>query len=205
MALDDPLGPCEQFDEKTIKDPEKIRKKFKQKTKPEVLYEEGVKEKVKVVGSDDLTPNHVYVWFVNKKQWEDPEILQNALFCSRAVYEGNPLQYLKGGSCKKFHTINHFLAFGDYKSDESSSQRCLVVLSKNPKTEERMLIVAFKGTELEEREDWLTNLKLDQEPDTSFRGKFHSGFLGRARNISIEDIVSCAEEFEVTKIQHTSR
>ena len=97
------------------------------------------------MGQDLLTPGVVYVWLTKKEPWEDLEILQNALTCTRAVYEDNPLQYLKEGPYKNFHTVNHVIAVGDYKEEGKLLQRCMLVLSKNPETKEIMLIAAFKG------------------------------------------------------------
>ena len=144
MALDDVDGDnLRQFDELSIRDPDKIRAKFGEKNPPEVLYEDGDRKRGKIVGRDEFKQGHVYVWLVNKAAWEEPEILQNALFCSTAVYKENPLAYLKGGTCKNFHTVDHIIAVGDYKSDDKPVQRCMVVLSQNPETKEKMLIVAF--------------------------------------------------------------
>ena len=87
VALDDVDGDIiKQFDELSITDPEKIRQKFREREPPVVLYEEGDWTKGKVVGQDVFKPGPViYLWLVKKEAWEEPEILQNALFCSTAV------------------------------------------------------------------------------------------------------------------------
>ena len=202
VVLDDINGDIiKQFDELSITDPEKIRQKFREKEPPVILYEEGDRMKGKIVGQDIFKPGPViYLWSVKKEAWEEPELLQNALFCSTAVYEKNPFQYLKGtgDKSKNFHTVNHVIAVGEYKSDEGTSQRCLLALAENPETKESMLIAAFKGTQ--DTEDWLTNLTLSQEADERFRGKFHGGFLKRGNCINIGDILFCAEYYEATKI-----
>ena len=195
VALGDAV---KQFDELSIKDPEKIRDKFKEKTCPEVLYEGGDREKGRIIGQDSLSPGVVYVWYLKKEPWEVPEIVQNALYCSQAVYKENPYQYLKGGPLKRFHTVNHVIAVGDYKSGGKSLQRCMLVLSESPETKETTLIVAFKGSET--KEDWLTNLTLSHIGDDRHLGKFHSGFLERANCISIDDILYTAEFYNVNKI-----
>ena len=206
VALDEADGQLEQFNGESI-DPEKIRERFRQTTPPEVLHEvndEGHIERAVVVGNDEdkVTPKAraIYVWFVHKKPWEDPEILQNALFCSEAVYERNPFMHLKEGDCKTFHTVMHAIALGDYKSGDSSSQgqRCLMVLTENPESKEKMLVVAFRGSE--NKEDWLTNLELSQKDDNRFLGMFHGGFLQRANTINLDDIFFCAGYYEATKI-----
>ena len=152
VALDDVNAACQWFDELSIKDPDEIRRKFKEKQPPKVLYEEGDRMKARVVGQDEFIPGTVYVWFAEKKAWEKPDILQNALFCSKAVYEENPLQYLK--QCKIYHTVYHVIAVGDYKLDETPVQRCMLVLSENPETKDKTLIAAFRGSE--NTEDWLS-------------------------------------------------
>ena len=137
VALNDADGDLKHFDESSIKDPEKIRAKFKEKHPPVVLYEEGDKEKGRIVTQDVLTPGIVYVWLTKKEPWEDREILQNAFICSRAVYEDNPFQYLKGGPHKHFHSVSHVIAVGDYKSEGKPLQRFMLVSSKNPKTRQK--------------------------------------------------------------------
>ena len=90
------LNDVKTFSESAIKEPETIRERFQEKYPPEVLYEEGDKDKPRVIGCDQLRPMVIYVWFTKDRTevWRDKEILQNALFCSSAVYDDNPLHNL---------------------------------------------------------------------------------------------------------------
>ena len=198
VALNDAENDAKQFDEPSINDPEKIREKFREKMCPTVLYEDGDREKGRIVGQDSLSRGVVYVWYIKKEPWEVPEVVQNALFCCQAVYKKNPYQFLKGGLFKTFHTVNHVIAVGDYKSEGKSLQRCMLVLSQSPETKETTLIVAFKGSTT--KEDWHTNLTVSHIDDIRHAGKFHSGFHKRASCISIDDILYTAEYYEATKI-----
>ena len=200
VALNDVNSDPKTFSESAIQDPENIRARFKWKYPPEVLYEEGDKGKSKVFGRDVLQPGVIYVWFTKEgaELWRDPEILQNALFCSLAVYEYNPLHFLEEGPRKGFHTVNHIVAFGTCMSDGKPVQKCLVATSKNPETEETMLIVAFQGSVT--KEDWIDNLTVSQEADNRYVGKFHKGYLRRSKSISSEDILSGAKYYNASKI-----
>ena len=200
VALNSVNSDPKTFSESAIQDPENIRARFKQKCPPEILYEEGDKEKSKVFGRDVLVPGVIYVWFTKERSepWRDPEILQNALFCSLAVYEYNPLQYLEEGPPKGFHSVNHIVAFGTCMSDGKPVQKCLLVTSKNLETEETMLIAALQGTVT--KEDWIDNLTLIQEADNRYIGKFHKGYLRRSKSINIEDILASAKYYNASKI-----
>ena len=188
------------FSKSAIQDPENIRSRFREKYPPEMLYEEGDKEKRKVFGRDVLQPGVVYVWFTKERAelWRDPEILQNALFCSSAVYEYNPLNFLEDGPPKGLHSVNHIVAFGTCMSDGKPVQKCLVATSKNPETEETMLIVAFQGSVT--KEDWIDNLTVSQEADNRYIRKFHKGYLRRSKSISSEDILSSSKYYNASKI-----
>ena len=200
VALNNVNNDPKTFSESAIKDPENIRARFKEKYPPEILYEEGYKEKSKVFGRDILETGVVYVWFTRERAevWRDPEILQNALFCSIAVYEYNPLYFLEDGPHKGFHTVNHIVAFGTYMSDGKPVQKCLLATSKNPETEETMLVAAFKGSD--SKEDWIDNLTVTQEQDNSYVGKFHKGFFRRSKSIRIEDILASSKYYNASRI-----
>ena len=199
LALNDANSPPQSFDEAAIKDPEIIRSRFKEKYTPEIVYEEGDRSKGKAVGQDELEPGVVYVWFSKKTEvWKDHQILQSAMFCAGAVYEDNPFSYLKKKSNRKFHTITHVVAFGDYTSSDGLLQQCLLVLSESPNSEEKSLIVSFKGSQTSN--DWLDNFNLSHGQDNRYLGKFHTGFLKRGNCISIKDILSYAKHYNATKI-----
>ena len=197
LALNDANSGVQSFDKAGIKDPEIIRSRFREKYAPEIVYEEGDRSKGKAVGQDDLEPGVVYVWFTKYTEvWKDHQILQNVMFCARAIYEDNPFSYLKKKSNRKFHTIAHVVAFGDYKL--SDRQQCLVVLSESPNSEEKSLIISFKGSTT--GKDWVDNLNLGHGQDNRYLGKFHSGFLKRGNCISIKDIMCYAKHYNATKI-----
>ena len=54
-----------------------------------MLYKKGDKStKEKIVGQDEHEPGVIYVWFTNAAEgWKDPELLQNAIFLTEAVYK----------------------------------------------------------------------------------------------------------------------
>ena len=54
VALNSVNSDPKTFSESAIQDPENIRARFKRKYPPEILYEEGDKEKSKVFGRDEL-------------------------------------------------------------------------------------------------------------------------------------------------------
>ena len=116
IALDSPDADAKTFrNVNDTKDAETIRKRFKEKKKPEFLFKDGNEDEKVSVGTD-LEPGVIYVWFTKKAAWEDEEMRQNALVCSQAVYTDNPFQFLKKNN--HLHGVNELVAVGDYKTDE---------------------------------------------------------------------------------------
>jgi len=197
IAPDSASAPIHRFNAEDIKDADNIQKRFHLDKRPKFLFKDGkVGEKYNI--GDDLEPFATYVLLTKAQFWEDKEKIQNAAICSTAVYKQNPFQYLKGDVTNKVHTINEVVAFGNYTSDDGTYQKCLMAISENVDSLEKILYVSFRGTE--SNEDWLDNLDIKHVSNVGYQGTFHSGFYKRANLINLDDINKVVYLNKVEKI-----
>ena len=112
----------------------------------------------------------------------------NALYCSWAAYEDNPVEFFNREEVLLYHDINK-VCWGKYKD-----QKVLFAISNELKA----LYVAFRGSY--EDSDWDTNIKVAMKTLDHLPGKCHQGYIERAMMLFPTNIVKLAEENDIQTI-----
>ncbi|XP_063711509.1 uncharacterized protein LOC134839816 [Symsagittifera roscoffensis] len=176
--------------------PEEIAECFKRNRPPEFLYDvTGNRESrnVKVLlENTELTEGRHYLWVVeDEAHWQDKTLVQNALFCSIAAYQINPLDYLN--DTRNYHGVKLLIAANVKFGKQIAS--LFIASTDLPSENEKMLIVAFRGTST--KEDIKSDLQFGLETDETFEGEVHGGFLERMKSVPVEEILSLALRLQV--------
>ena len=169
---------------------DKIAEFFKRSRPPEFLYDvtDNLKSRsIRVLPEKaQLSEERQYLWVEDKNHWQDKTLVQNALFCSKAAYQKNPLTYLN--LKKEFHGVILLIA-ANVKFGKQVASLFIASTDLTSKTE-KMLIVAFRGTS--NKTDIESDLKIGMKTDDSFVGQVHGGFFDRAKNVPVGKILDLA-------------
>ena len=92
-----------------------------------------------LIGQHTFEHKETYIWKIKQEIWNDKIKVQNALFCSMAMYEDHPFHFLNNNTSN--HGIHEVLAVGKYynSSNQNNFTRCMMALDGST------LYVAFKG------------------------------------------------------------
>ncbi len=131
----------------------------------------------------------------NKNESELKEMIQNAVFCSTAVYETSDL-----GLQKVF--VDNLSLHNIDRVSKSRHGKVNFILAeeKGQHGSSKRLYIAFRGTQA--AEDWKDNLNINKidawESKTSgaVEGRMHTGFLSRAALVPITRLLESDDSFE---------
>ena len=93
----------------------------------------------------------------------DVEQVKNALYCSKAVYNENPVAFLNRVEIKLLHSIDSVIV------SKFGPQKILLAISETKKT----LYVAYRGSKTVQA--WKTNTNLALQKKSCYPGKCHNG------------------------------
>lgn len=126
----------------------------------------------------------MYIWESDVNVWENKSIIQTALHCCSAIYENTPHAYFNRDETKLKHNITELKFVGDYSNEKlDNSTRFLVAMDSDGN-----MFIAFRGTFT--IEDWKQNGNIGLSEDVDFGvGRFHDGFLNKATNINIGNLI----------------
>ena len=103
-------------------------------------------------------------------------IVENALILSNIVYKTNPkLSFEKEKTSMSLAAV----------TEKSEEQQFLVAQD----TDNKEVYIAFKGTDLNQAADLITNIKICIESAESVEGEFHDGYCKRAENFPLSTIL----------------
>ena len=176
---------------------DRIAREFQKEHPPQILYDitedEENREPI-ATENHTLVAGRSYLWKLAEEKWQDKELVQNALFCSRAAFEDRPLNYLKEN--KRFHSVALLIAANVYFDKQAAS----VFISRSEGTgkQKKTLIIAFRGTKT--LEDVRADFKIGFKTDLNFVGKIHGGFLERMQSVSTAKIFEIASINQVDQI-----
>ena len=182
--------------ENTVNILEDIRRYFKKDHQPQILYDitENLNNREPIATQNTpLVGGRSYLWLDAREKWQDKELVQNALFCSAASYEENPLTCLLDN--KTYHGVTELVAANVYFGKQAAS--IFISCAKGTEERKKTLIVAFRGTKC--LEDVETDFQIGLETDDRFVGKIHGGFLKRMQSVDINQL------FELSTINNVNQ
>ena len=175
--------------------PDKIAEFFDRSRPPEFLYDvtDNLESRnIRVFPENtELSEGRQYLWVEAKDHWQDKKLVQNALFCSNAAYQKNPLEYLNDK--KRYHGVTQLIA----ANVKFGKQVASLFIASNDFTSQtkKLLIVAFRGTTT--KKDIESDLQIGLKTDETFVGEVHGGFLERMKSVPVEEILNLASRLQV--------
>ena len=127
---------------------QEIARSFNISKSPDVIFDISDNENDRIPvfteNSKNLKKGRHYLWIEAADTLPNKTMIQNALFCSMAIYCENPAEYLQFN--KKFHSVSRYL-FAINKTDE---QLIVVIAEKKVQnTTKKTLIIAFRSVNLD--------------------------------------------------------
>ena len=179
--------PFFHFDLNSDELPAKIAGRFQRDRPPTFLYDvtDNLDNRDPEILLSELSEGKKYLWVEHEDHWQDKKLVQNALFCSKAAYQKNPLEYLNNK--RQYHGVILLIAANVKFGKQVAS---LFIASTDFPSKMEMLIVAFRGTS--NKTDIESDLQIGMKTDDSFVGKVHGGFFDRAMSVPVGDILDLA-------------
>ena len=142
--------------------------------------------------------NYRYKLKINKKTWQEKDVLQNSVFLVLATYEENPHDFIRHK--KNMMTVDEIVAVGEFTDAEKNNRQLCIIGVDKARDDNRMstLYIAFTGSQT--TTDWKANLDFTLTPDEKLFGKVHHGFSKRSELISPEEIYNLADFFQVQRV-----